>query len=61
MALYHVWFATKKRRVALVETTRAIVLAAFQETARTADIDLLEAEAQFDHAHLLLDVKADQN
>jgi putative transposase len=57
---YHVWFSTRRRAEALLGENREIVLQKFQETARYAAINLIEAEAQYDHAHLLVEVRHDQ-
>jgi putative transposase len=59
MLLFHVWFSTKYRREALQDERREFVLACFNRIAEDYTIDLLEAEAQFDHVHMLLRV-ADQ-
>ena len=54
--LFHVWFSTKYED-ALQGELREDVLAGFRDVAREKGIDLLEAEAQFDHVHLLLRIE----
>ena len=56
MSLFHVWFSTKYRREALQSDRRDFVLQCFKQVAAEYEIDLLEAEAQFDHVHMLLRV-----
>ena len=54
MSVFHVWFSTKKRAEALQDERRDFVLQCFRNIAADNTIDLIEAEAQFDHVHLLL-------
>ena len=57
---FHVWFSVKYRMDALQGENREIVLASFSDVAKTAGINLMEAEALHDHAHLLVEVQDDQ-
>lgn len=57
---FHVWFSVKYRMDALQGENRDIILASFAEVAKTAEINLMEAEALHDHAHLLVQVREDQ-
>ena len=56
MLLFHVWFSTKYRGEALQDERRQFVLDCFKRIAVEHQIQLLEAEAQFDHVHMLLRV-----
>jgi len=51
---FHVWFATKRRQDALQGEIRDMVLASFADTGKRAEINVVEAEAQFDHVHFWL-------
>jgi putative transposase len=57
MALFHVWFSTKKRQPVLVDDLRELILTELRRLALVADIGLIEAETDYDHVHLLLRVK----
>ena len=60
MALYHVWFATKRRKWLLqgevAEATKELI----QAVAREKGIKLIECEAVVDHVHLLIAVDTQQ-
>ncbi len=52
--VYHVWFATKRRKWLLDGQIEARIKALLAETAARHDIDLLASEAMIDHVHLLV-------
>jgi len=60
MALFHVWFSTKGRKPILVEDLKDLVLSEFQRLAKVAEVKVVESAAEYDHIHLLLRLK-DQN
>ncbi len=57
MPLYHVWFATKRRKWLLQGDVREAVREFMQTIAREKSIGLLECEAIVDHVHLLVSVE----
>lgn len=52
--LYHVWFATKKRKPVLAGDVAEVAIDSIRKAAQEHDIDLLECETMVDHVHLLL-------
>jgi putative transposase len=54
MALFHVWFSTKGRKPVLVGDLRNLVLSEFRRLSERAEVNLIEAETEYDHLHLLL-------
>jgi putative transposase len=54
MALFHVWFSTKKRKAVLAGEVRDLVLGKLRKLALASGVALVESEAQVDHVHLLL-------
>jgi putative transposase len=57
MPLYHVWFATKRRKWMLQGDVADAVRELMSEIASDKKIELLEHEAIVDHVHLLLRAK----
>jgi REP element-mobilizing transposase RayT len=57
---FHAWFSTKRRADALIGEIRDIILASFADSAARTGINLVEAEALHDHAHVLVEVRDDQ-
>jgi putative transposase len=57
MALYHVWFSTKRRKWLLQGDISVAVKEIMNEVALERRIGLRECEAIVDHVHLLLDVE----
>lgn len=60
-AVYHVWFATKRRKWLLQAEVDTATKAFIREAAREHEIDLLECETAVDHMHLLLRLPEDQS
>jgi putative transposase len=60
MAWFHVWFSTKGRKAALGGDIRELVLKSLAEIAAANSINLVEAAAEEDHVHVLLEVREDQ-
>jgi putative transposase len=58
--LYHVWFSTKGRKIALVGEVGAEVEGLLKEVAARASIQLLEMETAIDHVHLLIRLAPEQ-
>jgi REP-associated tyrosine transposase len=56
MPLFHVWFATKRRKWILLGEVQEAAKRELEEIARDRGIRLLECEAIVDHVHLLLEV-----
>ncbi len=56
--MYHVWFATKRRKWILQGDIAAIVEDSIREAAHSHNIRLLECKAAVDHAHILLELEA---
>ncbi len=54
MPLYHVWFATKKRKWLLQGDVDDLVKEIMISVATEKGIDLIECETVVDHAHLLI-------
>lgn len=54
MGLYHVWFATKRRKWLLQGDVGEAVKELMWTVARDKDISLLECEIMPDHVHLLI-------
>lgn len=52
--LYHVWFATKRRKWLLLGDVEAAIKECLREIAEEKGIELLECETMVDHVHLLL-------
>jgi putative transposase len=52
--VYHVWFATKRRRWLLVGEIEDIVKRILADTAREKGINLLECQPMADHVHMLV-------
>ena len=59
--VYHVWFATRRRRWLLQGEVEGRIKALLADTAAQHDIDLLALETMIDHVHLLIRLKANQN
>ena len=59
-SVYHVWFSTKMRKVALVDGVGAEVRRLLKEAAVRGSIELLEMETGGDHVHLLIRLKPKQ-
>ncbi len=57
MPLYHVWFATKRRKWLLQGEVMDAACKLMSEVARDKSINLLERQAIADHMHLLLEVE----
>jgi len=55
--LFHVWFATKRRKWLLQGELVSAAKAAIRTAAEAYGIELIEVEAVVDHVHLLLDVE----
>ena len=53
-AVFHVWFATKRRKHLLVGQIEARAKQLLKEVADAKDIDLKEMETMTDHVHLML-------
>ena len=51
---YHVWFSTKERKPSLEGDVGESVKRLLVEIARSSKLDLVEAETNVDHAHLLI-------
>jgi putative transposase len=60
MPLYHVWFATKRRKWLLQGDIAAAVKELMLSIADQKGIDLIECETMVDHLHLLLRIDGDQ-
>lgn len=58
MPLFHVWFATKRRRWLLQGDLEWLAEEALREAARAHGILLLECKTAIDHAHLLLQLES---
>jgi putative transposase len=56
MGLYHVWFATKRRKGLLQGDVSEAARELMMTVAKEKDINLLECETMVDHVHLLLAV-----
>ena len=56
MALYQVWFSTKRRKWLLQGEVSESAMAQIREIAREKGIKLVEGQAIVDHVHLLLDL-----
>ena len=54
--IYHVWFSTKYRQVALVDVIAETVEASFRSIASRVGIRLLELALELDHVHLLIEL-----
>jgi len=54
MALYHVWYSTKRRKWLLVGDVGEAAKELMVAVAREKNIDLVECEATVDHVHLLV-------
>ena len=54
MPLYHVWFATKRRKWLLQGEVAGAAIDLIRQTARDKGIDLRASEPMVDHVHLLL-------
>ncbi|MBI2908592.1 MAG: IS200/IS605 family transposase [Chloroflexi bacterium] len=52
--LYHVWFATKRRKWLLQGEIPEAVKNVLRETARSKGIDLLACETMVDHVHIMV-------
>jgi len=61
MTLFHVWFSTKDRKDVLIEELRDLVLSEMRRLAIAANVDLIAAETEYDHLHLLLRVPDPRN
>jgi putative transposase len=59
--MYHVWFSTKGRKLALEGDLGEYAKGAIRDIAKRRGIRLLEAEVHLDHAHLLLELMPDQS
>lgn len=57
MPLYHVWFATKRRKWLLQGEVAGAALRLIREVAREKGIDLRASETMVDHVHLLIRVE----
>ena len=57
MPLYHVWFATKRRKWLLQGDVLNAMRDLLQTIAQDKEINLLESEAIVDHVHLLLEAE----
>ena len=57
---YHVWFSTKERKPSLEGDIGESVKRLLLEIARSAELHLIEAETNVDHAHLLIRLERDQ-
>ena len=57
MALYHVWFATKRRKWLIQGEVVDFVREQMRDIAAAKGIRLLECEAIVDHVHMLLEVE----
>lgn len=55
MALYHVWFATKRRKWLLRGDVAEAVIELMKEIAEEKNIQLRECQAMVDHMHLLIE------
>jgi len=60
-AIYHVWFATKRRKWLLQGEIGAATKDFIREAAREHEIELLECETAVDHVHLLLRLPENQS
>ena len=56
--LYHVWFATKRRRWLLVGEIEDAVKRILVDTAREKGIKLLECQPMVDHVHMLVEASS---
>src|SRR3990172_7738957 len=56
MPIYHVWFATKRRKRLLQGKIDDMVKDLIGSTCSQKEIDLIECETAFDHVHVLLRV-----
>ena len=54
MPLYHVWFATKRRKWLLQGDVAAAVKESMWAIAREKNLKLMECETMVDHVHLLI-------
>jgi len=59
--IYHVWFATRRRKWLLQGDVEECVKALPLEIAERSGIELLAAETMVDHVHLLIRLGADQS
>ncbi len=60
MPLYHVWFATKRRKWLLQGEIAELAEQALWDVARIDAIRLLECKTAIDHVHLLLEAELDE-
>ncbi len=60
MPLYHVWFATKRRKWLLQGEIADLVERAFWDIAKRDRIHFLECKTAIDHAHLLFKAERDE-
>ena len=61
MPLYHVWFATKRRKWLLEGEIADLAERAFWDIVKRDNIRLIECKTAIDHAHLLLEADADKD
>ena len=59
MPLYHIWFATKRRKWLLQGDVAELAERALWEVAKNDKIHLLECKTAIDHAHLLVEAASD--
>jgi len=57
---YHVWFSTKERKPSLEGDIGESVKRLLLEIARSTELDLIEAETNIDHTHLLVRLEGNQ-
>ena len=57
---YHVWFSTKERKPSLEGDIGESVKQLLQKIASSSELDLVEAETNIDHAHLLIRLAGSQ-
>ena len=57
MPLYHVWFATKRRKWLIQGDVAEVAKEAIRTVAEEKKVKLIESEAMVDHVHLLIEAE----